>query len=79
MIFLQCVLSEKSSLLNYQNVFLKNDAQVILDGYNVLKPYGWSFEEDELALLEGTHELYLEEETQVETTENQVEAEETKG
>lgn len=79
MVFLQCVLSEKSSLLNYQNVFLKNDAQVILNGYNVLKPYGWSFEEDELALLEGTHELYLEQETQVEATEKQAEAEETKG
>ncbi len=44
-------------LCNYDASWNKDRAHKLLDAFDILKEYGWSFTEEE-ALLNGTHELY---------------------
>lgn len=48
-----------SELYNYYGCYDAEKAAKLMKGYKILDKYGWSFEEDEAKLLDGTHELYV--------------------
>lgn len=46
-------------LMDWQGEFNKGNADKMKKCYAILERYGWTFEDDEEQLLDGTHELYL--------------------
>ena len=54
-----CVqLDGKKNVANYDCEFVPDVAEIIKEGHDILKSYGWYFTEEEQQLLDGTHELY---------------------
>ena len=63
LIVLHTTMQGTNETFDYQMNFVKTKGDALLKGYEALEPYGWFFEnEEEVAVLEGTHELYRKEE-----------------
>lgn len=51
-----------TELVKYDGTYKKENGQALMDGYKVLRLYGWSFEgEEEEKVVDGSHEFYEEE------------------
>ena len=51
-----------TELIKYDGTYKKENGQALMDGYKVLRLYGWSFEdEEEEKVVDGSHEFYEEE------------------
>ena len=51
-----------TELVKYNGTYYKENGQALMDGYKVLRLYGWSFEdEEEEKVVDGSHEFYEEE------------------
>ena len=50
-----------SEIHDYNGKYNKERAEKLMKVYDVLEQYGWTFEEQEQQLLDGTHELYVKE------------------
>lgn len=46
------------STYSYGTTYNKEKAEMLVSFYSLLERYGWSFEDEEEAILNGTHELY---------------------
>lgn len=52
-------MKKADSIFDYRGVYCKDIGDCLLMGYEILKQYGWSFsDEDDIKILNGTHELY---------------------
>lgn len=63
MLAVMCAALKDISTYEYNGTFNKDCADILKSGYAVMEHYGWSFEDGEEAVLDGTHELYTKEET----------------
>lgn len=61
LILVALAIEDISELYDYNGKYNKERVENLTKVYNVLEQYGWSFEEHEQQLLDGTHELYLKE------------------
>ena len=56
------VVMNGTELVKYNGTYYKENGQALMDGYKVLRLYGWSFEdEEEEKVVDGSHEFYEEE------------------
>lgn len=62
LILLNNSMSNQRDLFDWQGKFDRNTADALMQGYAILGKYGWSFENDENQIMDGTHELYAKEE-----------------
>lgn len=63
LIFMANTMNErKDRVVGWRGNFEKSPAESLMKGFKVLEKWGWSFTEDEEALLNGECELYLKEE-----------------
>lgn len=46
-------------IIDYNGIWNEDKAGRMQRSYRILERYGWSFEEGEEQLLDGTHELYV--------------------
>lgn len=46
-------------IVEYGGQFSKEHAEKLMAGYAILEKYGWSFEGEEVQIMDGTHELYV--------------------
>jgi ParB family chromosome partitioning protein len=61
LVMLNVVMNE-TELVKYNGTYYKENGQALMDGYKVLRLYGWSFEdEEEEKVVDGSHEFYEEE------------------
>ena len=61
LVMLNVVMNE-TELVKYNGTYYKENGQALMDGYKVLRLYGWSFEdEEEEKVVNGSHEFYEEE------------------
>lgn len=61
LVMLNVVMNE-TELVKYNGTYYKENGQALMDGYKVLRMYGWSFEdEEEEKVVDGSHEFYEEE------------------
>ena len=61
LVMLNVVMNE-TELVKYNGTYYKENGQALMDGYKVLRLYGWSFEdEEEEKVGDGSHEFYEEE------------------
>ncbi len=63
MLATMCKVLKDVSTYEWNGTVNKNKADILKSGYAVLERYGWTFEDGEEAVLDGTHELYTKEET----------------
>ena len=54
-------MTSNHSVFNYHGKYNESNAKFLLECYEVFERYGWTFENDEEQLLDGTHELYVKE------------------
>ncbi len=54
-------IEDVSEIHDYNGKYNKEQAEKLIKVYDVLEQYGWTFEEHEKQLLDGTHELYAKE------------------
>ena len=60
LVMLNVVMNE-TELVKYNGTYYKENGQALMDGYKVLRLYGWSFEdEEEEKVVDGSHEFYEE-------------------
>lgn len=52
------MVNKGNGICDYQGMFNKEKGKKLMNAYKILERYGWSFEEDEERLLNGTHALY---------------------
>lgn len=62
LVVLSCSIGNDTELYDYSGKFKPEVAKDIIAVFDLLELYGWTFEEEEQQLLEGTHELYVREE-----------------
>lgn len=60
---LSCSISDNMELYDWSGKFKPKVAENIKVVFDLLELYGWTFEEEEQQLLNGTHELYTKEES----------------
>lgn len=48
-----------SDFVDYGGQFSKKHARKLMAGYAILEKYGWSFEGEEVQIMDGTHEFYV--------------------
>jgi ParB family chromosome partitioning protein len=58
MLAVMCAELKETKTTEWDGTYSKTNADILKLGYAVLKCYGWTFEEDEESVLDGTHELY---------------------
>lgn len=46
------------TIVDWQGMYNKTNGDELLEGYAILEKYGWSFNDEEKQILDGTHELY---------------------
>ena len=61
LIVMKCSIKQVNELYNYDGRCNKDKADKLMKSYRILEQYGWTFEEHEQQLLDGTHELYVKE------------------
>ena len=59
MIVIHAEIKRSNETFDYDGRFNKSKADAIYKAYQAFEPYGWYFEETELAVLTGTSELYV--------------------
>lgn len=60
LVMLNVVMNE-TELVKYNGTYYKENGQALMDGYKVLRLYGWSFEDgEEEKVVDGSHEFYEE-------------------
>lgn len=47
--------------VNYKGAYNMDEGRQLMVGYDILERWGWSFTDEELALMNGTHDVYVEE------------------
>lgn len=62
LIMLNNSMSNSRDLFDWNGKFDSSIADAMMQGYVILEKYGWSFENDETQIMDGTHELYVKEE-----------------
>lgn len=62
LIMLNNSMSNSRDLFDWNGKFDSSIADAMMQGYAILEKYGWSFENDETQIMDGTHELYVKEE-----------------
>lgn len=58
MLAVMCSELKDVNTIEWDGTYSKTNADKLKLGYAVLERYGWTFEDDEQAVLDGTHELY---------------------
>lgn len=58
MLAVMCSELKNVNIIEWDGNYSKTNAEKLKLGYAVLELYGWTFEEDEERVLDGTHELY---------------------
>lgn len=61
LIIMKCSIKGVTELYDWDGKHNKNKAGNLMKSYRVLEQYGWTFEEHDQRLLDGTHELYMKE------------------
>lgn len=62
LIILDHAMDDIGDLADWRCQYLKSKGDEYKEAFRILKRWGWSFEDDEKAIIDGTHELYTKEE-----------------
>lgn len=62
MLAVMCAELKETKTTEWDGTYSKTNADILKLGYAVLERYGWTFEDGEETILDGTHELYTKKE-----------------
>ena len=61
LIALDHTMQDIGELMDWRGEYIESKANNYKEAFKILKKWGWSFEEEEKAMIDGTHEFYKKE------------------